>query len=62
MIDERIEDAKSLRAFANDPNKTHLDKYFMCNLITRNKVFGHITQEQVDTLTVEQLADILEAV
>ena len=59
-IEERKDDAERLRMFAKDPNLTHLDRCFMCNIVTRNKVLGHITQEQVDTMNVWDLADAIE--
>lgn len=60
IAQERKDDARKLRDFANDPNKTHVEKFFMCNIVTRNKMFGYITQEQVDTLTDFELANLIE--
>lgn len=54
------DDAERLRAFACDPDKGGFERWAMCNIITRQKVLGTITQEQVDTLTVMQLADVIE--
>jgi len=60
IAEERKEDAQKLRMFAEDANLTHIDKFFMCNIVTRNKMLGHITQSQVDTMTTLELADAIE--
>jgi hypothetical protein len=58
--EDYTDDAERLRMFASDPHKTFMDKFFQANLINRQIILGSITQDQADTLTAYQLADIIE--
>lgn len=60
IFSDVFRDAQDLRELDANPSKNYMDKWIMCNIVTRNKVLGNLTQTQVDTLTTLELADVLE--
>lgn len=54
------DDARLLREYASNPNKSFLDESVEKSLIQRNVLLGTITKEQATNMSSMQLADLIE--